>query len=129
MSAELEQRLANSEAQVAELMRQRSVLRLERDHLVKRLRLLEQAKLDEKRAEEALVADLRTRFDGMNEEEKQFRAALVMLCKKHRVRIGDGDHYDGEENYCGTTYYFWSDNIVRLELAEVQDEVNEASTP
>ncbi len=61
----------------------------------------------------------------MNAKEKQFRAELVDLCKKHGVRIGSNDRYNNDECYTGEDFHFWSAEIDRLTLDELKLEVNE----
>lgn len=36
----------------------------------------------------------------------EFKKELIELMKKHNIEIGASDKYDGNDDYCGTDYYF-----------------------
>jgi len=36
----------------------------------------------------------------------EFKKELIELMKKHSVHVDGFDQYDGNEEYCGTEYYF-----------------------
>lgn len=58
------------------------------------------------------------------DKQKKFVAELVALCKKYNLKIGTGEHYDQEEQLCGESAYFYGPGIIRLELSDIEGEVN-----
>lgn len=59
----------------------------------------------------------------MTTKEKQFIKEIAQVCRKHGVKVGHGDHYNSEENYQGTTFYFYGEEINCVELGDIQDQL------
>lgn len=65
--------------------------------------------------------------DNLESDDKKieaFKEDLKALMKKHNATILDIDDYDGEEEYCGTTYFFSINGGGLMNVNEIADLFN-----
>jgi len=64
-----------------------------------------------------------TDISDRTDHENDFLIELKALCEKYEVHIDDADQYGDEEEYTGTDYSFYGNNI-NLHMEELQRYVN-----